>query len=651
MTGDPSVRAPATDRDAGVPASLGPPVHAPAQGRAPAAAFRIARQVLAAGALAIAATHAFAQLAPAPERPSGWTPKSLAFAPHDMVAAAHPLAVDAGVAMLAAGGSATDAAIAVQMVLTLVEPQSSGIGGGAFVVTFDARMREVSTYDGRETAPAGATAGLFLDAAGKPLPFAQAQVGGRSVGTPGALRALELAHREHGRLPWAALFEPAIRLAHEGFAMSPRLHVALADAQPALRSDPSAGPYFYQPDGSPKPVGTRLRNPELAATLRAVAEGGADAFYRGPIARDVAAAVRAPPTLPGTLDEADLAAYRAVKRAPLCGRYRDRTICGMGMPSSGTATMLMTLALVEPFDVRAMGASSEAAVHLVAEAQRLAYADRNRYMADADFVPVPVAGLLDPSYLAERRRAIDTARSMGVPAPGSPPGCCVGIALADGAAAEESGTSHVSIVDRDGNAVSMTTTIESAFGSHRMVRGFLLNNQLTDFSFAPVAADGAEVANRVEPGKRPRSSMTPVVVLDDRGNLDAVVGSPGGAAIIQYVTKWIVARYDWGLDAQVAIDLGNFGAQASAVTQLERGTPIASLEPALAARGHRVALADLNSGTHAIVARPGWRTGVAWLDALAPRSGWEGAADPRREGVAAGTAAPAQGQGYWAAAR
>ena len=270
-------------------------------------------------------------------------------------------------------------------------------------------------------------------------------------------------------------------------------------------------------------------------------------------------------------------------------------------------------------------------------------------MADDAFVPVPVAGLLDPAYLAERRQAIDATRSMGVPSPGTPPGCCRRIALADGVHADAGGTSHVAIVDGEGNAVSMTTTIESAFGSHRMVRGFLLNNQLTDFSFAPTGVDGAPVANRVEPGKRPRSSMTPVVVLDPLGNLDAVVGSPGGASIIQYVTKWMIGRYDWGLDAQAAIDLGNFGAQASATTQLERGTALVSLEPALAARGHRVALADLNSGTHAIVARRAWVSGAAWLDALAPRTGWEGGADPRREGTAAGTSAPHRTFGYWSA--
>jgi gamma-glutamyltranspeptidase/glutathione hydrolase len=600
--------------------------------------------------LAVAATTD-AQLAPMPERPSGWTPKSLAFAPRDMVAAAHPLAVEAGVAMLAEGGTAIDAAIAAQMVLNLVEPQSSGIGGGAFVVAFDGRAREVSTYDGRESAPAAATADMFLGSDGRPMPFGQARVGGRSVGTPGLLRVLELAHRERGRLSWSRLFEPAIRLADHGHALSPRLYVALAAAGPALRADPFARSYFYREDGAPKPVGTLLRNPEFAATLRAIAAGGADAFYEGAIARDVVAAVRGHPANPGTLAEADLASYRAVRRPPLCGRYRALTICGIGMPSSGTATMLIALALVEPFDLRAMSPAGADAVHLISEAQRLAYADRNRYMADDAFVSVPGAGMLDPAYLAERRRAIDAGRSMGVPAPGRPPGCCERSPLADGAHVDSEGTSHIAVVDAEGNAVSMTTTIESAFGSHLMVRGFLLNNQLTDFSFVPVAADGAAVANRVEPGKRPRSSMTPVVVLDALGNLDAVVGSPGGASIIQYVTKWVVARHDWGLDAQAAIDLGNFGAQASATTELERGTALAGLESVLAARGHKVAVADMNSGTHAIVARRLWSTGPAWLDALAPRTGWEGAADPRREGTAAGRPAAAQRGGYRAAAR
>jgi gamma-glutamyltranspeptidase/glutathione hydrolase len=581
---------------------------------------------------------ALAQTAPPPELPSGWTEKSIVFTDRDMVVAANPLAVQAGVDILAAGGSAVDAAIAVQMVLNLVEPQSSGIGGGAFIVVWNAPAQRVETYDGRETAPAEATPALFLDPQGQPLGFTAAQIGGRSVGTPGVLRALELAHHEHGRLPWARLFERAIALSEGGFAISPRLYSALVGANAALRTHPVSGAYFYQPDGTAKPVGTILRNPEFAATLRAIAAGGADAFYHGPIAADIVATVRSHPTNPGLLSAADFTAYRAVKRDPVCGTYRGKRICGMGMPSSGTVTMLMTLAMIEGHDLRAMGPNSVDAVHLIAEAYRLAYADRNQYMADADFVSVPVAGMLDRSYLAERARLISMARSMGVPAAGRPPGCCAVAEHANGLHHDAAGTSHVSIVDATGNAVSMTTTIESGFGSHLMVRGFLLNNELTDFSFTPTGAGGAPVANRVEAGKRPRSSMTPVVVFDDRMRLEAVLGSPGGAAIIQYVTKTVVGLYDWNLDIQQAINLGNFGAQASATTQLERGSPVAALADPLRARGHTVAIVDLNSGLHGITfagARDeGNRSGL-W-SILFPYQGWAGGADPRREGIPMG---------------
>ncbi|MCL4763537.1 MAG: gamma-glutamyltransferase, partial [Burkholderiales bacterium] len=524
---------------------------------------------------ALAAASAWAQPAPAPEAASGWRAQSLVHAQRAMVAAAHPLAVRAGVDVLAQGGSAVDAAIAVQLVLGLVEPQSSGIGGGAFLVHWDRAARRVATYDGRETAPRAATPSQFLDAAGRPLPFAVAQVDARSVGTPGVVRMLEFAHREHGRLPWARLFAPAIALADEGFPLSPRLHALLARAGDALRKDPGAGPYFFAADGAPKAVGTRLRNPAYADTLRALATQGADALHAGPIAEAIVATVRGDAGNPGTLSLDDLAGYRAIKRPPVCGAYRGRSICGIGMPSSGTVTLLMALAMLEGHDLAAMGPGSADAAHLMAEAFRLAYADRARYMADADFVAVPVAGLLDRGYLARRARLVDRARSMGVPAPGRPPGCCADGPRAEGVHAEAAGPSHLSIVDARGNAVSMTTTIESAFGSHRMVGGFLLNNQLTDFSFVPAGADGAPAANRVEPGKRPRSSMTPVVVLDARGDLEAVLGSPGGSAIIAYVAKTIVGLVDWRLDVQQAIDLPNFGAQASATTELEHGTPAA----------------------------------------------------------------------------
>jgi gamma-glutamyltranspeptidase/glutathione hydrolase len=595
----------------------------------------IARFVAVLAPCLFSAGIALAQVAPPPERPSGWTDKPLALAQRAMVVAAHPLATRAGLDALEAGGSAVDAAIAVQLVLNLVEPQSSGIGGGAFLVHWDSGTRKVETYDGRETAPSTATPGLFLDTRGQALDFAAAQIGGRSVGTPGLVRMLELAHREHGRLPWARLFEPAIALAEGGFALSPRLHAALGNAHRALADDAEAGPYFFTAGGRPKAVGTTLRNPAFAATLRAIAAGGADAFHGGAIADEIVAAVRSHKLNPGLLSAGDLASYRAVKREPVCGGYRGRTICGMGMPSSGTATLLMTLAMLEDSDLRAMRPGSADAVHLIAEAQRLAYADRAAYMADADFVDVPLAGMLDRAYLAGRAKLIDASRSMGAPRAGQPPGCCRGPPRASGLDREEAGTSHVAIVDARGNAVSMTTTIESAFGSHVMVRGLLLNNQLTDFSFTPAGSDGAPVANRVEGGKRPRSSMTPVLVFGDGMRLEAVLGSPGGSAIIRYVAKAIVGMYDWGLDVQQAIALPNFGAEASATTILERGTAVAGLADALRARGHTVAIADQNSGLHGIARRIVRREGY-WGPLRSEDGGWAGGADPRREGVAAG---------------
>ena len=589
----------------------------------------------AASAVALFTSAALAQLPP--ELPSGWTDKQIAYTDFDMVAAANPLAVKAGVEILGAGGSAVDAAVAVQMVLNLVEPQSSGIGGGAFMVHFDPTNRKVETYDGRETAPLSATSNLFLDASGAPLGFTQAVIGGRSVGTPGVLRLLELAHKEKGRLPWAKLFDPAIQLSEQGFALSPRLFSALVGANAALRTDAVTGPYFYQANGTPKPVGTIIKNPEFAATLRAIAAGGANAFYTGAIAQDIVTKVRSHPTNPGLLELRDLSGYQAKKREPVCGKYRNSTICGMGMPSSGITTVLMTLSMIEGFNVRSMGPNSLDSVHLISEAYRLAYADRGQYMADTDFVAVPLAGLLDKGYLASRAALISMTRSMGVPTVGKPPGCCA-VAQEDGLHYEPPGTSHMSIVDADGNAVSMTTTIESGFGSYQMVRGFLLNNELTDFSFTPTGAGGALVANRVEPGKRPRSSMAPAMVFDDRMRLQTVIGSPGGSAIIQYVTKVIVGVYDWDLNIQQAINLGNFGAQTTATTQLERASSVKDLDVGLRARGHTVSVVDINSGLHGIffngVRDTGNRSGLFGI--LRPYSGWAGGADPRREGIADG---------------
>jgi gamma-glutamyltranspeptidase/glutathione hydrolase len=574
-----------------------------------------------------------------PEPPSGYTPKRLVHRQRDMVVAAHPLAVQAGVEVLARGGAAVDAAIAVQLVLNLVEPQSSGIGGGGFLLLHDGPASRTLAYDGRETAPAAAGAGLFLRPGGEPLDYLDAADSGLSVGTPGLLRMLALAHRTHGRLPWATLFEPAIRWSDTGFPVSPRLAVSIAGAAPRIRAQGGpAASYFLMPDGSPRPAGSRLRNAAFADTLRQIAAGGAEVFYRGPMAQAIVDTVRAHPLRPGLLALADLAAYQPRVREPVCGLYRlHYRICSMPTPSSGGIAVLQTLAMLERFDLAALGPNSVDSVHLISEAYRLAYADRAQFVADSDFVPVPTESLLDPAYLRARAALIDPARSMRTPTPGQPVGAVLGLG-ADPSPGRPS-TTQVSIVDRHGQAVSLTSSIEQGFGSLQMVGGFLLNNQLTDFSFAPSDTRGALVANRVEPGKRPRSAMAPTLVFDaHQGDLLAVIGSPGGSAIIQFVSKALVGLIDWRLDVQQAVDLPNFGAQTGALTLLEAGTALTALQPALEARGHVVqATPAFTSGLHGIVVnrrrvdgQPGLLAGNAAAGALA------GGADPRREGVAHG---------------
>jgi gamma-glutamyltranspeptidase/glutathione hydrolase len=538
-------------------------------------------------------------------------------AKRQMAAAANPLAAEAGLQILRGGGSALDAAIAMQMVLNLVEPQSSGIGGGAFIVHYDAAARKTATYDGRETAPAAAKPDRFLGPDGKPLPFRLAVAGGLSVGVPGVLRALELAHKAHGKLEWSALFQPAIRLSAQGFAVSPRLSMLLGEEK-SLRDHPQARAHFYAPGGTPWPAGRVLKNPDLARTLETVARGGADAFYRGEIARHIAAAVAGAARNPGDMTEADIASYRAVERAPVCGPYRVWLVCGMGPPSSGGLTVLQILGMLQRFDLKAMKPMSAEAVHLIAEAMRLAYADRGLYMADGDFVKVPAKGLVDPAYLAGRAALIAPGRAMEKAEPGDPPGREARLWGRD-ASPELPSTSHLVAVDARGNAVSMTTTIEDAFGARLMVEGFLLNNELTDFSFQP-SDGGKPVANRVEGGKRPRSSMSPTLVFDGGGRLVLAVGSPGGSAIINYVAKTLIGVLDWGLDIQAAIELPNFGSRGGAA-ELEKGTAAEALKPALEAMGHKVAVVPFTSGLHGIAPTP---------------SGLRGGADPRREGVALG---------------
>jgi gamma-glutamyltranspeptidase/glutathione hydrolase len=576
-------------------------------------------------------------LPPAPEGASGSRAGVGAItAQKQMAAAAHPLAAQAGLDILRAGGSAIDAAIAIQMVLNLVEPQSSGIGGGAFILHWDGKR--VRSFDGRETAPAAADENLFLTAQGKPLAFMEAVVGGRSVGVPGALRVLELVHRQHGKLAWERLFAPAIKLAEDGFPMPERLRSELANEKHLLRT-PAARDYFYQSDGTPKPTGTLLKNPQLAATLRTIASGGSEAFYRGPIAADIVATVRGHATNPGGMTEADLAGYLPQERVPVCTDYKQWRVCGMGPPSSGgiaIAQMLgmfsvRNISVVPPTSVGGKLEPQPDAVHLFSEVGRLVYADRAQYVADSDFVPVDVAALVDPVYLAERARLI-TDRSMGRASAGNPAGAKT--AWARDESPPRIATSHISVVDGFGNAVSMTTSIENGFGSRLMVRGFLLNNELTDFSFLPreadssgvVRADGAPIANRVQPGKRPRSSMAPTLIFDRAsGQLVATLGSPGGSQIINYVGKTIVGVLDWKLDIQQAISLPNFGSR-NGPTEVEEGQAGSSLVEALRARGHDVRTIPLTSGLQGIVRGVRADGTVVWI----------GGADPRREGVALG---------------
>jgi gamma-glutamyltranspeptidase/glutathione hydrolase len=541
-----------------------------------------------------------------------------------MAVTANPYATRAAQEILRGGGSAVDASIAAQLVLNLTEPQSSGIGGGAFIVHYDARSKRIAAYDGRETAPAAAKPDRFLKADGKPMSFREAVQSGMAVGTPGLLRVLEMAHAKHGRLPWARLFAPAITLAEQGFAVSPRLHQLLA-TDPALSQDTAARAYFYNPDGSARAVGTLLKNPPFAALLKRIAAGGADAFYTGSVAHDIAAAVAAQPS-PGDLTEADLAAYRPRERDVLCGRYRAYTLCGMPPPGSGTTTVLAILGLLERFDMERLRPESAAAVHLFSEAGRLAYADRDRYVADPDFAEVPTAGLINRAYLRGRSELIRPEHSMGRAQAGAPPGATT--AYAGDEDSEIAATSHLSIIDSFGNAVAMTTTIESQFGARIMVHGFLLNNQMTDFAWIP-EDNGRPVANRIEPNKRPRSSMAPTLVFDNTGKLKLVIGAPGGHAIINFVAKTVIGVLDWGLDIQQAIALPNMGSR-NRNTEIERGSILEGTADALRAMGHDVGLTDFPSGLHGIMVTP---------------EGLMGGSDPRREGEAMGDDVLSQPQG------
>ena len=535
----------------------------------------------------------------------------------DMIAAANPLAAEAGRAMLRRGGSAVDAAIAAQLVLNLVEPESSGIGGGAILVLWSAKEQRVTSFDGRETAPQAAKPDRFLDAQGKPLNYFDALVGGRSVGVPGLLRMLDLAHRRYGKLPWASLFAPAIKLAASGYPMSAKLNGELARDRIFARTG-AARDLFFAPDGSVKPVGTMLTDPDLAATLKIIASEGADAFYKSPIADDIVAAVDHAPVNPGDMTVADIAAYRAKERPPVCGPYEQYRLCGMGPPSSGGVAVIEILDLLQPFDLQRRVNTPEA-WNLFAQASRLAYADRDRYIADPDVVPAPIDGLLDSIYLTARAKLIDPLHMPPGPvAAGDPPGRHAADWGRD-FTPEFPSTSNLAVIDRDGNALVMTTTIEFAFGAHLMVRGFLLNNELTDFSFVP-EENGAPVANRVEGGKRPRSSMSPTLVFGRDGKLELALGSAGGAAIVTDVAKTLLAVLDWHYGLQRAMDLPNISNRSGA-TEVEGTHDADALAAALAAQGHEVRRTGRGSGLTGIRVTP---------------QGFEGAADKRRAGIALG---------------
>jgi gamma-glutamyltranspeptidase / glutathione hydrolase len=587
-----------------------------------AAMLRLLTPLLLAGLLAPA--HALDQPEAATTRTAnqgGLTTPAKRFA----VTAANPLAADAGLEILKAGGSAVDATIAVQMVLGLVEPQSSGIAGGAFLMHWDGR--QVQSFDGRESAPAAATPELFLKADGKPLPMREAIMSGLSTAVPGVLAMLAEAHRQHGKLPWARLFEPAIRLAEQGFAISPRLF-ELASGEAVLKNDPQAGPYFFDASGAAKPVGTVLKNPAYAAVLRGIAKQGPKAFYEGAVAEDVVRRVKGH-ARPGLLAMSDLAGYKVLARPPLCTDWRSYRICGFPPPTSGHLTLMQILGMLDtqPAAVAAKGITADW-MHAYAESAKLAFADRAQYIADPAYVAAPGGdwlNLVAADYL-KQRGALIAPQAMGTATAGQPG--ALKQALAPQADQLEYGTSQVSVVDAEGHAVAMTTSIESAFGSRVMsdggtglAGGFMLNNTLTDFSLNPSGADGKPVANRVEAGKRPRSSMAPTLVFDKEGKLVMVAGSPGGPVIIHYVAKVITGALAWGLPAQQAVDLPNFGHFNSGQLIVERGALTAEQLAELRARGQQVSETDLTSGLQVL---------------LKLQDGWTGGADPRREGVVRG---------------
>lgn len=554
----------------------------------------------------------------APESATGIQTQKTIAARHQMVITAHPLATQAGYKVLQQGGNAADAAVAIQAMLTLVEPQSSGIGGGAFMLYWDNNTQQLSAFDGRETAPATADENLFMTDEGAPMDWWDAMVGGRSVGTPGVLAMLELSQKKYGKQPWASLFTDAIKRSESGFTVTPRLHQLLAaNINPGLKRYPQAREYFFTPEGEPLPVGYQLTNPLLASSLRQIAEQGATALYEGTLSEKIVAAVKQATDNPGKLQLSDLKNYRAVERQAVCRPFRQYRVCGFPPPTSGGVTTLQILRLMEFAEQQPLHADSVDFYHLFSQASRLAYADRARYLADSDFIQVPVDELLDEGYLRQRSQLISPLKDMGKAIPGELPGK---ISRADDQSPELPSTSHFVIVDRWGNAVSMTSSIEMAFGSTLMAGGFLLNNQLTDFSFV-AEQDGKPVANRVQAGKRPRSSMSPVMVFDENNRLVAALGSPGGSRIISYVAQNLYLKLSSDISLQQAFNTPHV-VNRNGVTELEEGTAAEQLAEPLKALGHEIKIRDQNSGLHGF-----------FRQADGP---WNSAVDPRREGTALG---------------
>ena len=550
----------------------------------------------------------------APEQGTGLTEQKLVYAKDFMAASANPLATEAGYEILKRGGSAIDAMIAMQTTLGLTEPQSSGLGGGAFLVYWDNKAKKLTTFDARETAPKAATPELFLDENGKPMDFMNAVVGGRSVGVPGIPKLLEDVHKRYGKLPWASLFDKPIALAEQGFTVSPRMAKSIEQNLEPLKRYPQTAAYFL-PDSKPLAAGTVLKNPEFARSVRLLAEKGSAPFYQGAQAQNIVRAVTGAVDNPGKISMADLKNYRVIEREPVCAPYREYEVCGMGAPSSGAIALGEILGVLQNQDMKALGAENIHSWRWIGDASRIAFADRDYYVGDPKFVNVPTRALISQAYLKPRAEEIRKAeKALENIQAGQ-----FGKAYAQGMAVELPSTSHLVVVDKDGNVVSMTTSIENAFGSGLMANGYLLNNELTDFAFNPVGADGKTVANSVAGGKRPRSSMAPTIVMKE-GKPYLAVGSPGGSRIIGFVAKTLVAHIDWGMDIQTAISLPNMLNRGSTY-EIEEKTAAAAKAPALEQLGYKVQVRDLNSGVQGIVIG---------------KNGLQGGADPRREGKVMG---------------